>query len=65
MTATHTNHTRVRLSAGNWIGIATIAITLVGGLIDVRVQLATLNTEVAQLTKEVDRLARPQHMADR
>ena len=47
--------TRSRLTVGEWIGVIGLSMSLIGGLMDIRVQLATLRVEVAALRHDFDR----------
>lgn len=47
--------TRSRLTVGEWLGIIGLSMSLIGGLMDIRVQLATLRVEVAALRHDFDR----------
>ena len=44
-----------RLTVGEWLGIIGLSMSLIGGLMDIRVQLATLRVEVAALRHDFDR----------
>lgn len=52
----------VRLSPANWIAIAALSIAIVGPVlaawIDIRVQLATMQSEVQSLSRRVDQIDR-------
>ena len=47
--------TRSKLTVGEWIAVIGLASSLIGGLMDIRVQLATLRVEVAALRHDFDR----------
>lgn len=45
---------RIRLTPGEWLGVVSLAVTLIGGLIEMRVQVATLRSDVAAIRHDLD-----------
>ena len=53
---------RLRLSVGEWIGIISLCCSLLGGLVDLRVQVATLRNDVAGIRHDLDRNLKVAHV---